>query len=91
MRRADQRVLIIKLVFLAIFAVMCAAVWWYHLTVLAPRDACRARPGAVWIDKTRSCRVTPASACEAGGGWWEPISKTCARVIYVPSFTGKHP
>ena len=83
--------LVIKLVFVAIFAVMCAAIWWYHLTVQAPRQACLEKPGAQWIDQTRTCRVTRAAVCEAGGGWWEPISKTCARVIYVPNFTGKHP
>jgi hypothetical protein len=91
MRRAERNVLVIKLVFLGIFAVITAGLWWYHLNVVEPRAACLSRPGGEWFEKTRLCRVTPQSACEANGGWWEPQSKTCARVVYVPNITGKRP
>ena len=89
MRRADRNVLVIKLVFLAVFAVICSALWWYHLTISEPRADCFSRPGGEWVIKTHVCRVTPESACEANGGWWEPKSKTCAKVVYVPNFTGR--
>ncbi len=87
--RAERNVLTIKLVFLAIFAVLCAAVWWYHLAISEPRANCLAKPGGEWFPKTHICRTTPQSICEANGGWWEPQSKTCARVVYVPNITGK--
>ena len=89
MSRAERNVLVIKLVFLAIFAVICAGLWWYHFSISEPREACFARPGGVWYVKERICRVTPESACEANKGWWEPVSRTCAKVVYVPNFTGR--
>ena len=88
---AHRTVLTIKLVFLAIFVIICGALWWYQFTVSRPRDACLARPGAEWFPKTHICRVTPQNACESRGGWWDPQSKSCAKVVYVPSITGKHP
>ena len=87
--RAARNVLTVKLVFLAIFLVICGALWWYTLSVAQPRKACLAHPGAEWFPKTGICRVTPENACESRGGWWDPESKTCARVVYVPSITGK--
>jgi hypothetical protein len=91
MRRAERNVLIIKLVALAVFAVITAALWWYHLQVVEPRNACLSKPGGEWVDKTRTCRVTAESACEAGGGWWDPKDKACGKVVYIPSIIGKRP
>ncbi len=89
MRRADKRVLIIKLVFVAVFAVLCAIIWWYQLAEVRPRNTCLAHPGALYYPKTHACQVPPGAACEAGGNWWDPVSKTCARVIHIPDFTGR--
>ena len=89
MRRADRRVLIIKLVFLAVFAVLCASIWWYQLSVVKPRNACLSHPGAQWFAKTKTCRIPPGAACEAAGNWWDPVTKTCAHVVYIPDITGK--
>jgi hypothetical protein len=91
MRRADQRVLIIKLIFVGVFAVLCAGVWWYQLSVVKPRTACLSQPGATWFPKTKTCQVPPGAACEATGNWWDPVSKTCAHVVYVPNITGRRP
>ena len=89
MRRADQRVLIIKLVFLAVFAVLCAAIWWYQLGVVRPRNACLSHPGAQWFATSHICKIPPGADCEAAGNWWDPVSKTCARVVHIPDFTGR--
>ena len=89
MRRADRRVLIIKLAFLAVFAVLCAAIWWHQMNVVKPRNACLSHPGAQWFPKTKTCNVPPGAACEAGGNWWDPVTKTCAHVVYIPDLTGK--
>ena len=89
MRRADQRVLIIKLVFLAIFAVLCAGVWWYQLGVVKPRNACLSHPGALWFPKTHVCQIPAGAPCEAGGNWWDPVSKTCAHVVHIPDIIGR--
>ena len=87
MRRPDRTILWIKLAFVALFAVICAGMWWYELRVQRPMQLCRQTPGAVWFPKTRSCHVPENVACEQGGGWWEPQSRTCARVINIPELT----
>ena len=89
MRRAERNVLILKLVFVAIFAVICAGIWWYELSIARPRAQCLSRPGAEWFPKTKVCRVPPSALCEAAGNWWDPVSKTCARVVHIPDFTGR--
>ena len=89
MRRAEQRVLIIKLAFVAVFAVLCAGIWWYQLGVVKPRTQCLSKPGAEWFPRTKTCQVPPGAACEAAGNWWDAVSKTCAHVVYIPDFTGK--
>ncbi len=89
MRRADRNVLIIKLVFVAVFAGACALIWWYQLSIARPRARCLARPGAVWFAKSKVCQVPPSALCEATGNWWDPVTKTCARVVHIPDFTGK--
>ena len=89
MRRADKRVLTIKLAFVAVFAVLCAIIWWYQLAEVRPRNACLSQPGAQYYPKTHACQVPPGAVCEAGGNWWDPVSKTCARVIHIPDFTGR--
>ncbi|MFN5481910.1 MAG: hypothetical protein ACK49G_07165, partial [Brevundimonas sp.] len=33
--------------------------------------------------------VEPGERCEAGGGWWDLESRTCARPIYIPDITGR--
>jgi len=89
MSRAESRILVIKLVFVAVFAVLCASVWWYQLQVAKPRAACLAQPGGQWFARTRTCQVPPGAACEAAGNWWDPVSRSCARVVSVPAFTGR--
>jgi hypothetical protein len=89
MRRAERRVLIIKLIFVGVCAVLCAGVWWYQVKVARPRSECLAQPGAEWLPKSRICKVPPGAACEASGNWWDPVSKTCAHVVYVPNITGR--
>ena len=88
-RRAARNVLLIKILFVGVFAVCCAGVWWYTLSIARPRAACLSQPGAQWMPRTRTCTVPPGASCEAGGGWWEPTTKTCARVVSVQSFTGR--
>ncbi len=89
MKRANRTVLLVKLVFLGIFAAACAGIWWYQLAVARPRAVCLAQPGAEWTARTKTCRVPPEYACEHGGGWWEPTTRTCARVISIPALTGR--
>ena len=89
MRRAEKRVLIIKLAFVAVFAVLCAVIWWYQLGVVRPRNACLAHPGAQWFAKSHACVIPPGADCEAAGNWWDPRSKTCAHVVNIPDFTGR--
>ena len=89
MTRAERRVLNIKIGFVAAFAVIVAGVWWYQLSVARPKAVCLARPGGQWEPKTRACKVTPESACEAGGGWWDPKDGICAKVVSIPSITGR--
>jgi hypothetical protein len=31
--------------------------------------------------------VSPAKACESSGNWWDPASRTCGHVIYLPDVT----
>lgn len=87
-QRASHNVLRLKLIFVAIFALAGVAIWVYHLTVVMPRDRCASQSG-VWIAKTRQCTFPPSARCEAKGGWWEPRTQTCAKVMDVPSFTGR--
>jgi hypothetical protein len=91
MRRIDRNMLIIKVVALVLFAGVCAFLWWDELTIRRPRAQCLQTPGAEWNEDARSCRVPPSYACEQSGGWWEPRSKTCAKVIYIPNITGRPP
>lgn len=35
--------------------------------------------------------VAPGDRCEAGGGWWDMNSRTCAIPIYIPDITGRQP
>ena len=88
MNRAERRVLTIKLAFVAVFAVLCAVLWWYQLAEVKPRNACLTHPGAQWFPKTHTCRIPPGATCEAAGNWWDPVSKTCARVVHIPDLTG---
>jgi hypothetical protein len=83
--------LIVRLVALVLVASATAGIWWYELEIARPRAACLATPGGEWDGRTRSCQVPASYTCEQKGGWWEPKSKTCAKVIYIPSITGKPP
>ena len=47
----------LKLVFLGIFALGCAAVWGYQAYYVWPKDRCESR-GAWWDPQTRIC-ATP--------------------------------
>jgi len=33
--------------------------------------------------------VAPGDRCEAGGGWWDPEGKVCARPISIAEITGR--
>ncbi|WP_158914386.1 hypothetical protein [Caulobacter sp. S45] len=35
----------------------------------------------------QSLYVAPAKACESSGNWWDPASRTCGHVIYLPDVT----
>ena len=90
MSRATRRnMLIIKLAFVGLFGAACAGIWWYELAIGRPRLICLQTPGGEWQAAARACRVPPQYTCEKGGGWWEPISKTCAKVVSIPSITGR--
>ena len=89
MRRANRTITIVKLVFIGIFAVAAAGIWYIQLTITRPKMKCLETPGAEWNARTKVCRVPPSYACERGGGWWEPRSGTCAKVVSIPDFTGK--
>jgi hypothetical protein len=86
---ARRNILIVRLVALVLVAAATAGIWWYQLEVARPREICRQTPGGQWDDRSRSCHVPVSYACEANGGWWEPISKTCAKVVHVPDITGR--
>ena len=89
MKRADRNILIIKLVFVGVFAAVAAGIWWHQLKVVRPRVECLQTPGAQWFHESKTCQVPPSYACERSGGWWEPQSQTCARVLNIPEFTGR--
>ena len=86
---ARRNMLIVRLVALALVAAATAGIWWYELGVARPKAVCLQTPGAVWNGKTRSCSVPPAYACEHNGGWWDPVSQSCAKVVYIPNITGR--
>ena len=35
--------------------------------------------------------VAPGDRCEAGGGWYDRETRTCAQPIYIPDITGRQP
>ncbi len=79
----------LKLVFVALFGVAVAVIWWYQLTAVRPKVDCLNKPGGAWNAKTRVCKVSRELACEQSGGWWDPLDKLCAKVVSVPSITGR--
>ena len=34
--------------------------------------------------------VWPRDKCEKSGGWYDPQSRQCGRVIYIPDITGRY-
>ncbi len=40
---------------------------------------------AVWVYQL--FWVMPVQRCETHGNWWDPQSRSCAHVIYLPNFT----
>ncbi len=87
--RAHRNVLIIQMVGVAVTIVFLGWCWWYAANVDHPMRACKARDGGIWNAQTHICRIAPDVTCEQNGGWWDPMSKSCARVVSVPAFTGK--
>ncbi|MEI9964124.1 MAG: hypothetical protein WDM92_04890 [Caulobacteraceae bacterium] len=79
MNRGARNVLIVKMVFVAVFAVLVAGVWWYQLAVGRPHAACQRTPGGQWDGKTRTCRVPPSFTCEQNGGWWSLRAESAPR------------
>ncbi len=88
MYRPQRNVLIIMLTGVAVTVGILAYAWWYTAAVDHPMRACQAQNGD-WNSQTHVCRIGPDITCEKNGGWWDPISKSCARVINVPAFTGR--
>jgi hypothetical protein len=35
--------------------------------------------------------VTPVQTCESSGNWWDPQSRSCAHVVYLPDITHRRP
>ncbi len=35
--------------------------------------------------------VAPVQTCEASGNWWDPQSRSCAHVVYLPDITHRRP
>ena len=89
MNRGARNVLYVKLIFVVIFAVLVAGVWWYQLAIGRPRMRCLRTPGGEWSAKTRTCHVPPSFACERGGGWWDAKDGLCAKVVNIPDITGR--
>jgi hypothetical protein len=46
----------IKLIFLGVFAIACAAVWYYHANYVWPKQRCESH-GDWWDDEDRVCAV----------------------------------
>jgi hypothetical protein len=46
----------IKLIFLGLFVISCAAIWGYHAFYVWPKQRCEAR-GDWWDDQDRVCAV----------------------------------
>ena len=86
--RAARNVSRLKIAFVVVFAVACAGLWAYNALYAWPRNRCAEQQG-VWDGGARKCRFPPSARCEAGGGWWEPRSQTCAKVVNVPTVTGR--
>ena len=87
MKRAQRNMLLIKLFALALVAGVGGFLWWHELAIGQPRARCLQTAGAEWNEQARSCHIPASFTCEKNGGWWEPISKTCAKVIYIPDIT----
>lgn len=88
---ARRNLLIVRLMALVLFAIAAAGIWWYELSIARPMKICQATPGGQWDGKSRSCRVPPEYTCEKNGGWWEPTTRTCAKVISIPEFLKNQP
>ena len=43
----------------------------------------------IWAYQT--LYVSPAKACEQSGNWWDPASRTCGHVLYLPDITHRRP
>ena len=89
MRPVQRNILVAKLVVGAILAGVTGWIWWYELAVARPKAVCLGTPGGQWNEAQRSCQVGAEYTCEKSGGWWEPVSKTCAKVVSIPSITGR--
>jgi hypothetical protein len=87
-QRAHWNITRLKIAFVVVFAVAAAGVWTYSALYVWPRDKCASQHG-VWDAGSRQCKFPPSARCEAGGGWWEPKSQTCAKVVNVPTITGR--
>ena len=87
-QRARWNVTRLKIAFVVLFAFACAGLWSYDVFYAWPRNRCADQQG-VWDGHQRKCTFPPSARCEAGGGWWEPHSQTCAKVVNVPTMTGR--
>jgi hypothetical protein len=45
--------------------------------------------GAAGVWAYQILYVMPVQRCEGSGNWWDPQSRSCAKVIYLPTFTHK--
>lgn len=87
-QRAHANITRLKIAFVAVFALACAGLWTYNFLYAWPRGKCADQQG-VWSDALRKCTFPPSARCEQGGGWWEPKSGICAKVVNVPTVTGR--
>ncbi len=42
---------------------------------------------AVIVFTYQTVVVAPVQSCESSGNWWDPQSKSCAHVVYLPDIT----
>jgi len=46
---------------------------------------------AVAVFTYQSVVVAPVQTCESSGNWWDPQSRSCAHVVYLPDITHRRP
>ena len=47
--------------------------------------------GGVCVWTYNAIYVAPAQHCEGSGNWWDPQTRTCGHVVYLPDITHRQP